>query len=206
MGFSVLSLCTIAGLIVGQQDNNIPIEACIVAVIVAALYSLWALFVIATTASLTISGVFARYCYSMGDSNGQTVELPLKNPTLESAKRALTTSFGTCCLLLNIGFDIAQVAFHGKDHGTARKETRKYLASASAQKNPLLVCNFFLVYAILFLSLYTDFATELVAAGVIGGRIKSLILSSIPVSIGYMECAMVLLLFNSGAYSIFVCL
>jgi Plasma-membrane choline transporter len=33
----------------------------------------------------------------MGISTGQTVQVPEKNPTLSSAKRALTTSFGSNC-------------------------------------------------------------------------------------------------------------
>ena len=33
----------------------------------------------------------------MGVSNGQSVDVPVKNPTAQSAKRALTTSFGSIC-------------------------------------------------------------------------------------------------------------
>ena len=124
MGFLTLSVCTITGLIIGQKDNNISLAACIIMVIFAILYICWALIVIGTTARLTVSGVFARYCY-MGVSNGQTIELPLKNPTLESAKRALTTSFGTSCYFFNFNNDIAQIAIYGKDRRTARKDTRQ---------------------------------------------------------------------------------
>lgn len=33
----------------------------------------------------------------MGISNGQSVDVAVKNPTLASAKRAMTTSFGSNC-------------------------------------------------------------------------------------------------------------
>ena len=52
--------------------------------------------VIQNTVHVTASGVFATY-YFYGTSTGGQVTVPVENPTAKSAKRALTTSFGSIC-------------------------------------------------------------------------------------------------------------
>jgi hypothetical protein len=59
-------------------------------------YLFWASQVVTNTAHLTICGLFATFYY-MGVSNGQNIDVPVKNPSAKSAYRALTTSFGSNC-------------------------------------------------------------------------------------------------------------
>ncbi|KAI8906684.1 plasma-membrane choline transporter-domain-containing protein, partial [Gorgonomyces haynaldii] len=56
----------------------------------------WASSVVTNSVHLIVSGVFATY-YFMGVSNGQSVDVPVSNPTVQSAKRAMTYSFGSNC-------------------------------------------------------------------------------------------------------------
>jgi Plasma-membrane choline transporter len=54
----------------------------------------------------------------MGISTGQTVDVPVSNPTLASAKRAMTTSFGSNCygsLLIAIIQTLKSIANNAKN-------------------------------------------------------------------------------------------
>ncbi|OUM61321.1 hypothetical protein PIROE2DRAFT_45305 [Piromyces sp. E2] len=54
--------------------------------------------VISNTVHVTISGVFATYYFrGVVDKNTKKIEVDVKNPTLQSFKRAITTSFGPIC-------------------------------------------------------------------------------------------------------------
>lgn len=51
---------------------------------------------IQNTVHVTVSGLFATY-YFFGTATGGIVTVPVSNPTVGSAKRALSTSFGSVC-------------------------------------------------------------------------------------------------------------
>jgi len=68
---------------------------------------------------VTVSGVFATY-YFRGVNNSKTneIEIDVKNPTLKSLKRALTTSFGSICfgsLLISLIDTLKVLAKNGVD-------------------------------------------------------------------------------------------
>ena len=71
-----------------------------VVLIVYMLFSFyWTSEVIRNLVHVTVSGLFATY-YFYGVSrggNGSVVDVPVKNPTVASFKRAATTSFGSVC-------------------------------------------------------------------------------------------------------------
>jgi hypothetical protein len=204
MGVLVLSVCTITGLIVGQEDNNLSLAACIIMVIFAILYIFWALIVIGTTARLTVSGVFARYCY-MGICNGQTVELPLKNPTLESAKRALTTNFGTSCYFFNFNNDVAQIAIYGVDRRTARKSATQLYIKSQVSADLQYQSTSFLLDQSSFFALLTVIVSSALQMFLFRGPAKFPVFI-FAFLIGYVGPWMTVSLFSCGSATMFVCL
>ena len=161
IAFLSLSACAITGLIVGHEDKSISIEACAGLVGFAGLYILWALFFISNSTRLAVSGVFARCCY-LGVSNDQTVELPLKNPTLQSARKALTTSFGSSCYFYNRNYLIANVAIHGRDHRTARQHMIQSKHFEDNHQSLMLFVSFLSMFSALYTVLVTDFAVTMI--------------------------------------------
>jgi uncharacterized membrane protein YsdA (DUF1294 family) len=170
----------------------------------AGLYILWALFVISNSTRLAVSGVFARYCY-MGVSNGQTVELPLKTPTLESAKRALTTSFGTSCHFFNFNNDIAQIAIYGVDRRTARKSATQLNIKSQVFADLQYQSMFFLLDQSYFFALLTGIVSYALEMFLFRGPTKfPVFIFAFPIGVvGYW---MTVQLFACGSATMFVCL
>jgi hypothetical protein len=115
--FFALWLCTLGGIIFWSQNNKRSGGEFYAVAIFSIFYFYWAAQVIKNSAHLTLCGLFATY-YFMGVSNGQTVEVPVKNPTLKSAKRAMTTSFGSNCygsLLIAIISTLRSIAQQAKN-------------------------------------------------------------------------------------------
>ncbi|TPX60803.1 hypothetical protein PhCBS80983_g01548 [Powellomyces hirtus] len=66
------------------------------AVVTYIMFSMfWTSQVIKNVVHVTVSGVFATYYFTGIATADGTVVVPVRNPTLKSAKRALTTSFGS---------------------------------------------------------------------------------------------------------------
>ncbi|KAI8811162.1 plasma-membrane choline transporter-domain-containing protein [Cladochytrium replicatum] len=67
-------------------------------IVVYMLFSLyWTTQVIYNTIHVTVCGLFATYYFLGTSAAGGEVTVPVSNPTLAAAKRALTTSFGSIC-------------------------------------------------------------------------------------------------------------
>ncbi|KAJ3150063.1 putative choline transporter, neither null mutation nor overexpression affects choline transport [Geranomyces michiganensis] len=95
--FNALWLATFAGMM--QLFDDSKSNGARYAVIVFLLFALYyASQVISNVVHVTVAGLFASY-YFMGQPGGPQgkVTIPMSNPTLQSAKRATTTSFGSVC-------------------------------------------------------------------------------------------------------------
>lgn len=90
----ILWLFTVAGLQLWAKNNVISDSVLQAVILYSVFVYYWTSSVISNSVHLTICGVFANF-YFMGISVGQTIEVPDKNPTVKSAKRAMTSSFGT---------------------------------------------------------------------------------------------------------------
>ncbi|KAI8821083.1 plasma-membrane choline transporter-domain-containing protein [Fimicolochytrium jonesii] len=97
--FNALWVATFAGMMQFFNDKNPPSNALRYVAIVFLLFALYYVTqVISNTVHVTVSGLFATY-YFMGQPGGPRgkVTVPVSNPTAASAKRAVTTSFGSIC-------------------------------------------------------------------------------------------------------------
>ncbi|TPX61697.1 hypothetical protein PhCBS80983_g00930 [Powellomyces hirtus] len=96
--FNALWLASFAGMMQYFETNNSGngLRYLTIVFMLFALY--YASQVISNVVHVTVSGLFATY-YFMGQPGGPQgkVTIPIKNPTAASAKRALTTSFGSIC-------------------------------------------------------------------------------------------------------------
>ncbi|KAJ3175434.1 putative choline transporter, neither null mutation nor overexpression affects choline transport [Geranomyces variabilis] len=95
--FNALWLATFAGMMQVYDDKSS--NGARYAVVVFLLFALYyASQVISNVVHVTVAGLFASY-YFMGQPGGAQgkVTIPMANPTAQSAKRALTTSFGSVC-------------------------------------------------------------------------------------------------------------
>jgi hypothetical protein len=162
---------------------------------------LWALFVISNSTRLAVSGVFARCCY-LGVSNDQTVELPLKTPTLQSARMALTTRFGSSCYFYNRNYLIANVAIHGRDHRTARQHMiQSNKPFEDIHQSLISFVNFLSTLSALYTVLVTDFAVRMIG---INNVITFYFLAAY--FIGIIMSVICLWLITSGFATMLVCL
>ncbi|KAJ3291793.1 putative choline transporter, neither null mutation nor overexpression affects choline transport [Borealophlyctis nickersoniae] len=95
--FSALWIATLAGILQYFDSNNSSNGVRYVTVVFLLFTFYWVTQVIMNTIHVTVSGVFATY-YFLGvrDPSG-TVTVATRNPTAGSAKRAMTTSFGSIC-------------------------------------------------------------------------------------------------------------
>jgi hypothetical protein len=93
--FFALWLYTVVGLANRYKDDEGTMSGVFVYLLFMAY---WCSQVISNAVHVTVSGLFASV-YFMGawDVATDRVTVPMSNPTLQSAKRAMTTSFGPIC-------------------------------------------------------------------------------------------------------------
>eukprot|EP00842_Homolaphlyctis_polyrhiza_P005899 jgi/Hompol1/630/HPOL_001264-RA len=95
--FSVIWIAGLIGLTNATQRNALSSGASYVLMVYSLFIFYWTTQVIQNSVHLTVAGLFGTY-YFLGVSDGQgNVTVPVKNPTAASAKRAMTTSFGSNC-------------------------------------------------------------------------------------------------------------
>lgn len=86
----------------------------------------WCAFIISNTVHVTICGIFATFYFQgVVGENGKVV-VPVKNPTMASASRALTTSFGSIVygsLILAVIDTIRQLLGMGKQNANQNGST-----------------------------------------------------------------------------------
>ncbi|KAJ3028769.1 putative choline transporter, neither null mutation nor overexpression affects choline transport [Rhizophlyctis rosea] len=90
----------------------------------------WLSQVISNTVHVTVCGVFATYYFTGVSNPDGSVTVPVRNPTVKSAKRALTTSFGSIVfgsLIIALIQTLHFIARAVKDN--ARQEGNKYVTS-----------------------------------------------------------------------------
>ncbi|KAI9005314.1 plasma-membrane choline transporter-domain-containing protein [Gaertneriomyces semiglobifer] len=96
--FSALWLATFAGLMQHFDDKQSGSGVRYVAIVFMLFIFYWVTCVIGNVVHVTTSGLFAAYYFTGTVSGpGGKVSIPSRNPTAQSAKRALTTSFGSIC-------------------------------------------------------------------------------------------------------------
>jgi hypothetical protein len=96
LGITVLFVVTLFGIMQWLSATKNSEGAVRAMQIFLSLYYYWASQVVSNASHITLCGLFGTF-YFMGVSNGDNIEIPLKNPTAKSAKRAMTTSFGSNC-------------------------------------------------------------------------------------------------------------
>ncbi|KAJ3144567.1 putative choline transporter, neither null mutation nor overexpression affects choline transport [Geranomyces variabilis] len=83
----------IAGARLVQATDNDAAKYAVITYITFSLY--WTSQIIKNVVHVTVSGVFATYYFTAIQTADGSVVVPVRNPTIKSAKRALTTSFGS---------------------------------------------------------------------------------------------------------------
>ncbi|KAJ3158696.1 putative choline transporter, neither null mutation nor overexpression affects choline transport [Geranomyces michiganensis] len=83
----------IAGARLVQSTENDFAKYAVVTYVTFSLY--WTSQIIKNVVHVTVSGVFATYYFTAIQTAEGSVVVPVRNPTIKSAKRALTTSFGS---------------------------------------------------------------------------------------------------------------
>ncbi|KAJ3054888.1 putative choline transporter, neither null mutation nor overexpression affects choline transport [Rhizophlyctis rosea] len=95
--FGALWIATLIGLFQRFENQRTANGVRYVTIVFMIFAFYWVAQVISNTVHVITSGVFATY-YFMGTLNGDgTVTVAQRNPTAQSTKRALTTSFGSIC-------------------------------------------------------------------------------------------------------------
>jgi hypothetical protein len=95
--FGVYFLVTILGIAKFSFEKNISQQVYFALVLYTLFVFYWTSQVIRNTVHVTICGLFGTYyLQGIADETGK-VTIPVRNPTIRAAKRALTTSFGSIC-------------------------------------------------------------------------------------------------------------
>jgi hypothetical protein len=94
LGWIILWYFTILGSIAKYEKST---GALVVSILFCLFSFYWNIQVIKNSVHVIVSGVFAVYYFMGVDQGNGRIVVNAKNPTGSSAKRALTTSFGSIC-------------------------------------------------------------------------------------------------------------
>jgi hypothetical protein len=97
LAFGVYWTVSAVGLMTFIEERELSKGAMSAILIFAIFVFYWTTQVVQNTVHVTIAGLFGTFYFlGVSDEQGQ-VFVPVANPTLQSAKRAFTTSFGSIC-------------------------------------------------------------------------------------------------------------